>query len=59
MSFVDTPEVQTLQANQPGLVKCVADGFPVPEIRWYFEGQSINGGELLKYIFHFMFSDCQ
>ena len=44
MSFVDTPEVQTLQANQPGLVKCVADGFPVPEIRWYLEGQSINDG---------------
>lgn len=41
--FVDTPSQQIAQEHKGTLIRCKADGDPVPKISWYFNGISVNG----------------
>lgn len=40
---MDTPTQQIAQENKGTLIRCRAEGDPVPKISWYFNGASVNG----------------
>lgn len=44
---MDTPSLQIAQEHKGTLIRCKADGDPVPKISWYFNGMSVNGNLLI------------
>lgn len=40
---MDTPSLQIAQEHKGTLIRCRAEGDPVPKISWYFNGVSLNG----------------
>lgn len=44
--FVDTPSLQIAQEHKGTLIRCRAEGDPVPKISWYFNGVSLNGNNI-------------
>ena len=40
---MDTPPLQVAQEHKGTLIRCQAEGDPVPRISWYFHGVPVNG----------------
>lgn len=42
ISFVDTPNVQSVKEGEDAFIKCMTTGDPEPSISWYYNGEPLN-----------------